>query len=128
MEPESDSVRLVDYNFPNKRSSRKRPSQAVSDSELDRENGKMFETTLCSDSCDENLPSVRAHLAASRQYKESQLSRRQHKESTPLLDDSVRKPGPAGAYKETLNKTSAYENSDKRDKREKSKWMLIKYW
>ncbi len=62
--------------------------ELLSDSELTTNNRKMRleDTTVFSDACDD-LPSSRARLAASRRYMESQRSTKNHKETTPLLDD-----------------------------------------
>ena len=146
MDPESDSVRLVDYRD-GRPSPRKRRSGAarrtgdslemVSDSELDKNHNGMFEdTTVFSDTCDENLPSVRAHLAASRQYRESKLappSSRSYKETTPLLDDgSILKkevdPESSGGLKEGSMNNDGYEKLDGSGNRKKSKWDVVKKW
>lgn len=148
MDPESDSVRLVDYKdgrpSPRKRRSEERNGtrrargslEMVSDSELDKSNSGMFEdTTVFSDTCDENLPSVRHHMAASRQYHESKVApppSRTYKETTPLLDDSsIRKeadPESSGGLKESSMNTDGYEKLGGSGKRKKSKWDVVKLW
>lgn len=106
----------------------------MSDSELEKNSRRMFENTTVFSDCDENLPSVRAHLAASRQYRESKLtpSSRSYKETTPLLDDDSLKREVDGelprGFKESTQKTDGYETLGGSVKRKKNKWDIAKKW
>ncbi len=136
---DSDSVQLLDY----KRSDRRRRRRArgdrgqgdslelVSDSELSkraRERERLEDTTVFSDTCDENLPSSRARLAASRRHQQSLgLS---YKETTPLLDDKNGKEAEAQAETSMVVKMNEYEKAapPPSKKRDSSKWLRLKQW
>ena len=104
----------------------------LSDSELAKKerstSGWLGEdTTVFSDSYDENLPSVRAHLAASRRHQESlQISQKVNKETTPLLNDLSEKGAEAmgGSIAENLSKMEAHDRVAAN--RKLQKWKKLK--
>ncbi len=134
---DSDSVRLVDYKRSDRRPRRRRRGdrgqgdslELVSDSELSRREGGRLEdtTTVFSDTCDENLPSSRAKLAASRRHHQS-LGFSHNKESTPLLEDKNGKAMEADTS--MVVKMDEYEIAAPPPikKRNSNKWLRLRQW
>jgi len=135
-----DSVPLFDYKDSNSgKRRRKKPadpdslelfSDSVPERNRDHKDRGLEKSTAFSDTCDVNLPSVRAQIAASQRHQESmRASYRVHKETTPLLDDSNSsensvKYGESMAIAEDNNKQQPPPYSN----RKADKWVRMKKW
>lgn len=136
MDPFSDSVRLTDYRDSSTRRKRDRDHrdslEMMSDSELTNMRGKgsAENVTVFSDTCDDNLPSSRHRLAASRRLIDSLQKRRSNKETTPLLDD---RNGRVPEKERSIVKMDSYEAQvlappPSSKKRSSTKWERLKQW
>ena len=133
---QGDGVQLLDYKARRRgrgKNYRGDSLEMLSDSELAKKerprSGWLGEdTTVFSDTYDENLPSVRAHIAASRRHQESlQTSQKVNKETTPLLNDTSEKKGVEAMSTNLTENLSKMEAHDRvADSRKSRRWERVK--